>query len=390
MTDVWDDRKIIGCSTAFQAFFGNPASGASTIFSPDLSHVEIDIIRGNEKLAAMVPRGKIGRSIGTKSRDLQTGKYTNIARAYPLIEEEGNITADDLLKRLPGEDPYNSAVTRVDRLRWRALSQHMEACRRIIRTFEYLASQSVLTGKMPAILGTSDDDLIYDFHRKDTHTEAVVVPWTDTNAVIFTNIDNMCDLIRADGRITPDFMGLGGQAMDAFINNSKVKEAADNRRFELIEVSTNNPVPPRFNRFVAGGWIPRGRLRTPKSHELWMFTNIDIYDDDSGDPQKYMPEDQALICNCQARCDRYFGPPEVLPLSPDRLSFYQYYFGFNLTAPMLPPNIKGEGSVIMPVMFMPYAYGSVDYTNITHRVQSAPIFATTHTDAFGVLTDLIA
>lgn len=389
MVEMFDERAAIGVPTGFQAFFGDPAGGSLTVFSPDISTVEIDILRGNEKLAAMVPRTSVGRSIGSKQRDLQIDKYTNMARVFPLVEEDANISANDLLKRLPGEDPYQSSLTRMDRLRIRAANAHMESCRKIIRTFEYLASQSILEGKMPSEFGVIPDDKYYDFYRNPDHDVTVIIGWNQTNAVILEDIDDSCDLIRANGHVNPDFMGLGGKAMDAFIKDSNVKEVADNRRFELIEVSKDSPVPPRLKKFVDSGWIPRGRLRTPKGYELWMFTYIDVYQDDAGDPQKYMPDDQAIICSSMARCDRYFGPPNVLPITAQRRQFYMEYFGFNIDAPMLPPKIKGGSNTVMPAMFMPYAYGSLDYSNITHRVQSAPIFATTMTDAFVRLQGLI-
>jgi hypothetical protein len=389
MVELFDESKIIGVPTAFQAFFGNPAAGSDTVFCPDSDTVEIDIVRGNEKLAAMVPRGTVSRSIGTKQRDIQLEKYTNVARVFPLVEEDGNISAADLLKKLPGEGPYDQVLTRRDRLRWRALKIHMESIRKSIRTFEYLASQSILTGKMPAMLGTVGDSLLYDFYRNPDNIFSVPTAWDDTAAVIMSDIDAACDLIRVNGHTNPDFCGVGGAAMDAFIKDDIVQVRADNRRIELIEVSTNSPVPPRFNRFIEAGWIARGRLRTPKGYTLWLFTYIDGYTDDNGDFANYMPVDQAIVCDCMARCDRYFGPAEVLPVTAQRAAFYQENFGFNLNAPALPMKIKNPSGVIMPEMFMPYAYGAVDYTNITHRVQSAPIFSTTHTDAFVTLTDLI-
>lgn len=386
MVEMFDDRDLMTTPTGFQAFFGKP--GASlTVFNPDRTQIEIDIIRGNEKLAALIPRGVIGRSIGSRQKDLQAERYTSLGRVFPLIQEDGNITAGDLLKRQPGEDPYNVNVTRLDRLRLKALRVHMESCRRIIRTFEYLASLSILTGKMPSETGIIPVSQYYDFYRRPEHIISVPVAWNETNAVIMQNIDEACELVDQDGHLAPDFMGIGVDAMDAFIKDGEIQKLADNRRFELIEVSLNNPVPPKFNRFLKGGWIPRGRFRTAKGYELWVFNYHAYYDDDLGVKIKFMPQDQAFICNSEARCDRYFGPPEVLPDLD--IDFYMRYFGFNMNAPLLPPSARGLDDIIMPAMFMPYAYISEDKTNLTHRVQAAPIFVTNHTDAFVTLTDLI-
>ena len=89
MVEAFDDREIIAAPTAWQAFFGSPLSMGKTIFSPDKSDVDIDIIRGNEKTAALIPRGTISRPLGSTQADMQGGKMTAFSRKYPLSEEEG-------------------------------------------------------------------------------------------------------------------------------------------------------------------------------------------------------------------------------------------------------------------------------------------------------------
>ena len=388
MAELFDERNVIGVSTGFQAFFGNPMAGAVTHFSPDANVVDIDIIRGNEKIAALIPRGTVSRPLGGTQKDMQTENYTSFSRKYPLAEEEGNITADQILNRLGGENPYQTR-SRLDRMRKLGLNYHMESVRRIVRMQEVLAASSVLDGVMPAILGTTNADLIYDFRRPATHIDTVSTGWNQASPDILGDIDAACDLCRADGKVMPDFIGMGGQAMDAFIKDTTVSTLADNRRFELIEVSTNNPVPQRFMRFVDSGWIARGRLRTPQGYDLWIFSDIDVYTDDAGDTVKYMPEDKAFITSVTARCDRYFGPPETLPMIPQRASMYQEMFGFNPGAAPMPMSIKGDGNIIMPAMFYADAYVSADWKKVTIRTQGAPIFATTQTDAFVTLDGLI-
>lgn len=387
MASVFDDRMVISVPTAFQAFFGNPGTGANTVYSPDSLVVEIDIIRGNEKLAALVQRGTNSRILSGQD-NVNEQKYSSFSRLYPLIEEEGDLNSHQINFRVAGENPYQ-AQTRIDRLRTLALNQHTEIVRRIVRLFEYLCSQSVLTGQMPAIFGTTNSDLIYDFLRKATHTFAAPVAWNNSSNDILGDIDTACDLIRADAHVNPDMMILGGETMEAMVKDTTVQEVADNRRFELIEVSTNNPVPPKFARFTDAGFIARGRLRTPKGYELWMFTYVDGYTSSAGAFTNYMPQDNVLIAYSQARCDRYFGPPETLPMTAQRAAFYQEMFGFSPMAPPMPPMIKNEGQAINPAMFYYDAYSSPNYKEVTLRTQSAPIFATTMTDAFVTITGTV-
>lgn len=388
MVDVFDEREIIGVPTAFQAFFGRPETGAKTLFSPNASVVDIDILRGNERIAALVQRGSNARPIsGQKNTDEQ--KWSAFSRLYPLAEEEGDITADQLNRRVAGENPYSS-ITKLDRLRLLALNHHHEHMRRITRLFEYLSAQSVLTGKMPSILGTTNNDLIYDFRRNAAHTITVGIKWdAGATAVIMADIDGGCEKIRANGHANPDMIVIGSSAVDAMINDTTIQTQADNRRFELIEVSTNNPVPPNFKRFVDAGLTPRGRLRTPKGYTLWIFTYSDVYTNSAGTATPYMPVDEALIAYSGARCDRYFGPSEILPLTAGRSAWYQETFGFNPASPPMPPNVKDLSNALNPAMFYCDAYPSANQKAVTIRTQAAPIFATTMTDAFVTLNGLV-
>lgn len=387
MVDLYDEKNEIGVPSGFGAFFGRPETGGKTLFSPNASVVEIDIQRGNERIAALVPRGTISRPLGPTQKNLNLQKFTSFSRRFPLVEEEADISADQLEFRTAGENPYANQE-RIDRMRVLARQGHMEMFRRIGRLNEYLSSLSVLTGEQPAILGTTDDDLKYDFRRKSTHTFAAPTAW-DASANIADDVDTGCNLIRRDAHMMPDGMLLGTKAMDAFIKDDEIRNVADNRRFELIEVSTNNPVPDKFSPFIAGGFIPRGRFRTPAGYELWLFTYLDVYTNDAGNPALYMPEDQALIFSSMARCDRYFGPPEVLPMIPMREQLYSQLFGFSAAAPPMPPKVADPGRTMNPAMFYCDAYVDNAWKTVTLRTQTAPIFATTATDAFVTITGLI-
>ncbi len=382
MADVFDDRENMPVSTALQAFFGNPASAGRTIFSPDANVVDIDIVRGNEKIAALIPRGNISRPLGALQKDQQNGKFSTFSRKYPLAEESGNITGDMILNRIPGEQPF-ATNTRVNRMRYHALQIHLESARRIVRMNEVLAAQSLLTGKQDAIIGTTDTNEQYDFRRNSNHTDTVGTAWSNVAADALGDIDGMCKLIRANGKTTPNIAVFGDVAFSNFLKITNVLAQADNRRYELIEVSTNNPVPAEYVRYVEGGLIPRGRLRTPEGFTLWMFTYIDGYEDTAGTFTKYIADDLVLIGSTRARCDRYFGPPERLPISSVDRELYLEYFGFNIDAPPM-PMIKSAGGVIDPNMFYCDAERT-DRKKLTIYTQAAPIFATTHTDAFGVL-----
>lgn len=389
MADAFDERDVIAVTSAWQAFFGARESAGRTVFSDAANVVDIDIVRGNERTAVLIQRGTDANPTSLQ-KNTQTQNYSNFARLYPLAEEVGSIDSSQLNNRVAGENPY-SGSTQMDRLRALSLDHHMEHIRRIVRLNELLAGQSILFGQQPSI-GVDlsiNSSLIYDFQRNAANTITVGTGWNQVGATILADIDGACDIIRQNGKIQPDMIVIGGQALDEFINNTDVQTKADNRRFELIEVSTNNPVPPQYARFVEGGFNARGRLRTPKGYVLWIFSYLDGFEDSSGTFNKYMPEDVALIASSRARCDRYFGPSDRLPLSNQEAAYYQEVFGFNPNLPPMPANISNMDHAVNPAMFHFDSYHSNNRKTISVRTQCAPIYATTHTDAFAQLNGLI-
>jgi hypothetical protein len=383
--EMFNEKSVISVPTAFQCFFGRPeANGSQTLWSTDSLTVDIDIIRAaGETHAALVHRGTDSRRLGSDKKSINVEKFTSESRVYPLIEEEGEIAASKLLFRNAGENPYSSA-TRQERMRDRAMQIYEEAARRIMRAREVLAAESILTGKQSAIFGTTSTALQYDFKRTSGMNWTVSKDWTDKTSDILGDIDAACELCRKKGFVRPEFLGLGETAMKSIISNEDVVEKADNRRFEMIQVSQNNPVPPKFAKFVECGWVPRGSLRTPAGNQLWMFSNNEYYTNLSAAQVKYMPDTNAFVASVDARMDLYLGPPERLPMIASDVERFVELFGFNPASGPSVPNIKGAG-IFNPAHYYFDAYPSINQKALTCRVQHAPIFATTQADAISVI-----
>jgi hypothetical protein len=381
MANKFDEHDQIWNPTGWLSVFGRPETGAETLYSPNALDVDIDIIRANEKIAALIPRGTVSRPVGDTQQNTQVERYSPFSRTFPLSEEEGDIDANVILNREAGEGAYEGR-DKLTRLRNKARKIHSEHVRRTIRMFEYLAQQSVLEGQMPAIIGTVDPDLIYNWRRNAAHISTLAKAWTDPTSDPLADIDAAWYLGRTNGRVSQDYCVFAEDVMNAFLNHADIVEKSDNRRYELIEVNQDMPAPSRYKFLVDGGMTARGRLRTPGGHEYWMFTYSDIYDNNAGTPVKLMPDGYALFGYSGARCDRYFGPAELLPMLPVRAQFIQQMFGFNPTAAPMPPKVKNMGNAIQPGMFYFDAYADNSWKRVTVRTQSAPIFATTQTDSF--------
>ena len=393
-SNAFNEKDIIGTSTGFQVFFGRPEAGLSrTVLSPDALAIDVDIIRGNRKTAALISRGvstsaeSLDKTLSTKTQE-----YTAVSRKFPLIEEAGSIEATQLLKRLAGENPYQP-MSQEEKLRFLFAKEIIpEQIVRIFRRTERSAAESVLDGVMTAVDGAAGDaTLTYDFKRNSDNTiDKTGSEWNTGTPDIIGDIDELCEEIRINGKMTPDMIVMGEGAYSSFKQDATVLARADNRRIEMIQVSIVNPVPERFNKFVEAGFLPAGTLRTDKGYVLWIFTYVDSYDTNAGVDTKYMPTDKVLVCSSKARADRYFGPNEQLPVTEVERLWMISKFGIdpNIVIPA-PQNILGENHALVNGMFYFDAYQEVDRKRITFRTQCAPIYATTQTDAFGTLTDLL-
>lgn len=386
MDDMFDLKDVIGVSTVWQQFFGKPAFGNSkTVYSPNSEVIDIDIMGANERTAQLIPRGTDSRHTGPLQRNTTTQYFTTVNRVFPFAEEMSDITATQINKRVAGENPYEG-MDKFDRMRRLAREYHMEHIRRYVRLFELLAGSSLLNGQMPAILGTTNADLIYDFGRDVGNFITPAVPWDNANANIMGDLDAAFDQMRQTGKVRANVLFMAGDVAQAFFSDGTIQNLADNRRIMLVEAGMMT-VPSQFSDLVAGGADYRGYVQTPQGRRLDLFTYNDFYDDAAGDPQPYMPAGSAFMAKYGARCDRYFGPSERLPLLSTDMALYQEMFGFSPVAlPM--PEIKG-GQIITPQMFYCDAYRSGDNKKVTVRTQSAPIFATTETNAFITFSGLI-
>lgn len=389
MAEAIDEAQLLSNSTAFQSFFGNPSFGGSqTIYAPFADVIDIDIERANgEPVAALIQRGfNGGENIG--KNDNQIGKFSTISRLFPLAEEQTNFDKNQLMKRLPGEPVYGSNKSDLMRLRTLAAKAHVAHMRKFIRTFEVLAAESILTGKMSAIWNTTNTDLIYDFRRNADNFVTVAAPWDTGTPDIDGDIDDACDKLREIGKVTPDVMVLGSKVAQPFFNDATMQKKADVRTYNFVSVGQNNGVPAKYQALVDGGMTYRGYIITSRGRTIQLFTYNDIYTDVSGVTQKYMPENKVLLAYYGARADRYFGPSTIITPDSAQKAWFMERFGFDMNSAPMPPNVKGTG-IISPAMFYYDAYESNNHSNITIRTQTAPIFATNQTDAFAVLSGVI-
>lgn len=388
---MFDNRNIISISKGFQAFFGDPETDdpSQTDFIFDQEVFDIDIIKGHKPVAVMIPRGIVTGNIIDDPLETEQ-QFTEFNRTIPLAQATGFINAGKLTKRISGEPPYSN-FTREQRLRILTGRQHMSKIRQHMALFELLASLSIMEGKMPAILGTSDPKLIYDFRREPGNIIDVTQDWVAaTLAKVLADIDEISDAVSQHGKVNPDMFLIEREVWGPFLLKDGLDKYFTPFGLNQGKISLSEPLPDRFQKFVGpGGFLFRGKLVTPQGRELHLFSYDQFYTEDEGATFKYfMPRGTALAAYSGARCDRVFGPGETLPITRVKTMWYEDMFGFTPSSLPMPENTP-NGNIFIPEMFHFHAYPSADESTIKTKTQTGPVFVPTQTDGFGTLKGLL-
>jgi hypothetical protein len=331
-------------------------------------------------MAQMLPRGQYAHDIDPKKYAIQEAFSTRTFR-FPFAEEETAITASELRKRTAGENEYQRMDDRM-RLRMKAFKAHREHIRKHIRLFEYLAMRVVTTGTMPAIVGATETEWLYDFRRNSDHDADASADWATAGTDILGDLDTACTKLRQNAHVRADGLLLGADAFSGLRGNTAIKAEADLRRFVTASIGGDRPIPAKWQFLVDGGFDYRGRLEVDSGKILDVFTYDEYYDNASGTKTAYLDKDAAVVFSSETKCDAYFGPNERLDYSPQEIAEMQHYLGMGPMAGPLPPNVRSSAGVIVPEMFHFDAYMNDRRTGLTIRTQSAPIFAPAMTDGF--------
>lgn len=390
-TEAVDYGKFFSVPKGGQAFFGEGmGNGGKTRFVTDSSHVDFDVRDGMQEVSTLVHRGNVAQPLNVAM--LTAGRFTSFVRAFPLGEEYGLVSADQLLARGFGENPYQP-LTQKERARRLATDIIDEAMRRAIRTQELLAWQMIKTGKMDLIIGTTSTDEQIDTKRLSTHAVTIGTTWATASTDIIADFDTAGDLVAQDSGHAMDGCILGSNGPKYLANNTAIKAfaamaGANGSGMAIVWYGANTPARPQFAHLVANGLIPICELITYKGRRVTCFTYDGGYKA-SGTFTPFVAADQAIWFSSQARCDRYFGPQERLPMTQQERADYTEVFGFAPEATPVPANVGGEGSVVVPAEFYPDVYReSNDAKAFTVRLQYAPMFITTDTNAFVYAADV--
>jgi len=304
----------MGTPTLFlSSFFQSPMENFHTS-----EEVEIDIERSDEDVAIAIQDLSTGYRMN--SEDL----YTNKGFKPPIYKEALPINSFDLIKRIPGQDPFQSPDFRAN-VMLRMFKGMVKVERKIRRSLELQASQVLQTGVVT--LTDSAGLAVYDldYKPKASHFPTSGVSWaTATGLQKTTDISDLAEEIRNDGLADPDQLIMGITAFENFISDPEIQKRFDVRR---IDMGTIAGMDIKDNGGSFRGIVQIGNY----SYDVWTYGGR-YKDPATGIKTQYMDPSKIIVRASSGRMDATFGaipnigrevgaqPTNLLPELPGRFT----------------------------------------------------------------------
>lgn len=312
--------------------------------------VDVDVIRSNRKVAADVVRGS--GAAGEHQGERSTAKEFKI----PLYHEKAPITEEQLVKRVPGVDPY-TPYARQQALAYHSLSAIREMRGFIRREMNRMAGEALEDGEI-----TLSNTESLDFHRSADTTVTPGTKWDTDNGTPFADIESLANTVYQKGKVRPGRLVFGSESWSAFVGNKEVKDYLDNRRISAGQIAPEQ----RIDGAVLWGRVAIG------DYEFDLHIYSDFYETDAGVATPYFTADSVLMLPMQPSFNKVYGAVEV----PDE---FRDSFLSELGAV--------SGDMIAGDM-VPYLYTSGERMSRVVGVQSAPLVIPTAIDTIGTFKNV--
>lgn len=262
-------------------FFG----GTPRTFNTE--YVDIDIIKGKRRMAPFV-----SPVIGGKT--VERHGYTTNTYKPVLIAPDMVTTAEDAMRRAPGENIYGAASPS-ERMAEQLGRDMAELDSLITRREEWMCAQALFTGQIQMI-GEGVNEIV-NFGLDPTHNEVLAgtALWTDAASTPLTYLRTVRRKLIQDSGISPTIAVFGASAIDAFLTNPSVKDILDKRRVDMGQI-----VPDALpNGVTYYGYI--------RDVALDIYGYDEWYLDDAGVEQPMVPAKKILVGSTNARTDMLYG-----------------------------------------------------------------------------------
>lgn len=257
-----------------------PTNVASDVFATD--DVLVEYKDGSKKLAPFVAPRKGGVTILRNGYHME--RYTP-----PFVAPKRALSYDDLSKRGFGEALY-SKLTPAQRQQTLILKDADELGEFITRREELMAAETMLTNgcvmKHIADDATKEDDMHIRFYNGEENPAhyTPTISWNDPNANIIKDLGVMIRMLTSKGLRATDLV-CSPDVADAIVNNEKIKELLNNRRYEIgnVEPETLAPGAAIMAKLNIGGRI------------ISVISYDETYTDDDGNDVQYIPSGKCIL-----------------------------------------------------------------------------------------------
>lgn len=249
-------------------------------------HVDIDIVKGNRKMAAFV-HPMVGGEI-VESEGYETKSYKP-----PLVNPATITTADMFMKRLPGEDIYSSR-TPADRAAEKLIEEYNKLNDMVDRREEWMAAQVLTTGRL-RVKGKGVDEVI-DFGFTNKITLEGTKQWGKSAADPWGNLRDWKQQVNRNGFANADMIIMGKLAANHFMADSKILDLMDKRRFDIGAMAPKE---------LEGGLTYYGHLNLP-GVDIYGYDEVYL-DDETKEIKPLIPDNMVLMIPSNATFMRAYG-----------------------------------------------------------------------------------
>lgn len=252
---------------------------------------DVDFYKGKRRIAPFVNPKSAGKTVS------KLGYKTNTFET-PLLKPKDITTVEDLSIRVAGEAVYGSGMTKEDRALMMLTEKLSEFNEMNIRREELMASQAMLTGKIPVI----GEGVNYEIDFEFTNKEALLGTdkWNDPASDPLADIERWIIECRQKGYRTPNICLMARDAYQAFINHPKVQAVLDLKNMTIAVIQ-----PSMLSENVSyGGTIAQWNLSI-YIYDEWY---IDDWTDPSTPVEKpIVPNGTVMLASNNAKTTIYYG-----------------------------------------------------------------------------------
>lgn len=254
--------------------------------------VDVDFYKGKRRIAPFVnPKSaaKVVEKIGYKTNTFET----------PLLKPKDVTTIEDISVRLPGENLYGG-FTRDERALALLTDKLAEFNDSIIRREEWMASQAMLTGKIPVIGEGVNYTIDFGFTNKEVLTGAAL--WSSDTSDPLKDIDRWVLACQKNGYHTPNVCLMSADTHNSFMQRL-IKLNYLNQYSGNVELATIKPNQLSEN-VIYGGKILKYNM------DIYIYN--EWYIDDWTDPANpsenaIVPNGTCLLGSTNAKTAIYYG-----------------------------------------------------------------------------------